>query len=142
MPDPTRTPKRVASTRSVFRAASSTAITAQATAYLRKGSNFRSSFLSMYLRGSKPLSSPAMRVSNPVASNRVMGPMPERPSRRACQNSSAVLPTGVTAPTPVITTRRWSMACEDRPRLLVLLDVADGVPHGGDLLGVLVGNLQ
>ncbi len=47
MPEPTSTPKRVRSTRSTFRPASSTAIAAQASAYLRNGSNLRSSFLSM-----------------------------------------------------------------------------------------------
>src|SRR5262245_52389866 len=113
------------------------------TAYLRKGSNLRSSFLSMYLSGSKPLTSAAMRVSKPVGSNRVMGPAPERPSIRPAQNSSAVFPTGVTAPTPVITTRRLSMVMTGRTtRLLVLLDVADGVADGRDLLRVLVGNLE
>ena len=63
MPEPTSTPKREASTRSAWIPASSTAIAAQATAYLRKRSNLRSSFLSMYLRGSNPLTSPAMRVA-------------------------------------------------------------------------------
>ncbi len=110
IPEPTSTPKRVASTRSVLSPASSTAITAQATAYLRNRSNLRSSFLSMYLSGSKPLISPAMRVGIWLASNRVIGPIPDRPARREAQNSSAVLPTGVTAPAPVITTRRLSMA--------------------------------
>src|ERR1700682_6330001 len=72
-----------------------------------------------------------------------MGPIPERPATRAGQNSPAVFPTGVTAPAPVITTRRLSMAMApaDR-RLLVLLDVADGIPDGRDLLRVLVGDLE
>src|SRR5262249_15203467 len=138
---PTRTPERVASALSVLSAASSTAIDALATAYLRKGSNLRSSFLSMYLSGSNPLSSPAMRVSKPAVSNPVMGPIPERPSMRACQNSSAALPTGVTAPTPVITTRRLSMATE-RLDLLLLLDAAEGVAHRGALRRVGVGDRQ
>src|SRR2546428_6570596 len=142
MPEPTRTPKRVLSTCSRSRPASSTAITAQAMAYLRKGSNFRSSFLSMYLSGSKPLSSPAMRVGKPVASKRVMGPIPDAPRVRAAQNSSAVVPVGVTAPTPVMTTRAGLSTPVARPPLLVLFDVGDGVPHGDDLLGLLVGNLE
>ena len=62
IPDPTSTPKRVPSTLPTSSPESSTAITAQAIAYFKKGSSFRSSFLSMYLRGSKPFSSPAMRV--------------------------------------------------------------------------------
>ena len=47
MPEPTSTPNRALSTRSRFRPESSTAMTPQATAYLRNGSNLRSSFLSM-----------------------------------------------------------------------------------------------
>src|SRR5262249_23117216 len=67
-----------------------------------------------------------------------MGPTPETPRSRAPQNSSVVLPIGVTAPSPVTTTRRLSTL---RP-LLVLFDVGDGVSHRGDLLGVLVGDLE
>src|SRR5262245_169993 len=139
MPEPTRTPKRVPSIWSTFRSASSTAITAPAMAYFRYGSSLRSSFLSMYLSGSKPLSSPAMRVAKPLASNRVIGPMPETPLTSAAQNSSAVLPIGVRAPRPVMTTRR--LFTRSAP-LLVFLDVGDRIPHGGDLLGILVGNLE
>ena len=32
--------------------------------------------------------------------------MPERPSTQPCQNSSTLLPSGVSAPMPVMTTRR------------------------------------
>src|SRR3972149_7953370 len=71
-----------------------------------------------------------------------MGPMPDLPASRADQNSSAVLPTGVTAPTPVMTTRRLSTACSGPVPLLVLFDVIDGVPDGHDLLRVLVGDLE
>src|SRR6266542_1598123 len=121
MPEPTSTPKRAPSTASTLRSASSTAMTAQAIAYLRKGSNLRSSFLSMYLSGS----------------------MPDLPAIRAAQNSSAVFPTGVTAPTPVTTTR--FISARRAPRVcpsLILFDVVDGVPDGHDLLGVFVGNLE
>src|SRR6266498_5155685 len=61
---------------------------------------------------------------------------------RAVQNSSAVFPMGVTAPTPVMTTRPGLSTRVTRPRLLVLFDVGDGVPDGDDLLGILVGNLE
>src|SRR5712692_3420580 len=143
MPEPTSTPKRAPSTVSTLRPASSTAMTAQAIAYLRKGSNFRSSFLSMYLSGSKPRTSPAMRVGKPVVSKRVIGPIPDLPAIRAAQNSSAVFPTGVTAPTPVTTTRFISIRRAPRVRpLLILFDVVDGVPDGHNLLGILVGNLE
>jgi hypothetical protein len=36
----------------------------------------------------------------------VIGPMPLRPATSAAQVSAAVVPQGVTAPKPVITTRR------------------------------------
>ena len=61
--------------------------------------------------GWKPFTSPAMRLGNLLASNRVMGAMPERPARSAYQVSSVPMPTGVTRPTPVTTTlRRIGMA--------------------------------
>jgi len=47
-------------------------------------------------------------VGSGDASKRVTGPIPDFPWISAAQNSSAVLPTGVTAPTPVTTTRRIS----------------------------------
>ena len=94
MPEPTSTPKRLLSTRSTLSPASSTAMAAQATAYFRYGSSFRSSFLSMYLSGSKPLSSPAMRVAKPVASKRVMGPMPDTPCNQARPELLGGIPDG------------------------------------------------
>src|SRR5215813_8406064 len=66
-----------------------------------------------------------------------MGAMPERPSVSPDQNSSAVLPMGVRAPSPVTTTRRPAFTGSG-----IVLDVLDGVAHGHDLLGVLVGNLD
>src|ERR1700752_621968 len=83
-----------------------------------------------------------MRVGRGLASNRVMGPIPDFPCVSAVQNSSAVLPTGVTAPAPVMTTRPASPGPSVRPPLRVLLDVADGVPDRGDLLRVLVRDLE
>src|SRR4249920_1079188 len=64
--------------------------------------------------------------------------MPDRPATTLCHASSTVLPTGLTMPSPVTTTRRW-----DKLRLLreVALDVVDGLLHGGDLLGVFVRDL-
>src|SRR4029450_1387977 len=67
--------------------------------------------------------------------------MPDRPCLSEAQNSSAVLPTGVRAPTPVTTTRRGSPALTTRPSGVVL-DVLDGVADRHDLLGVLVGDLD
>src|SRR5215469_14222539 len=68
-----------------------------------------------------------------------MGPIPDTPSRSEVHSSSAVLPMGVTAPSPVTTTRRLSTLSAS---LLVLFDVRDRVSHRSDLLGVLVGNLE
>src|SRR5688572_17870967 len=96
----------------------------------------------MKFRGSKLLSSPAIRVGKPVVSNRVIGAMPDRPWTRDVQNSSAVFPTGVTAPTPVMTTRGALNAPASAGPLDLFLDVADGVPDRGDLLGVLVRDLE
>src|SRR2546427_2078534 len=62
--------------------------------------------------------------------------MPYFPCVIADQNSSTLLPTGVSAPMPVTTTRRGSTA------LRVVLDVLDGVADGHDLLGVLVRDLD
>src|SRR2546426_1280271 len=144
MPEPMSTPKRVPSSLAGSRPESSTAMTEHAIAYLRYGSSRRASFLSTYFSSSKLRTSPAMRVTNwnsPLAvlvcaSNFVIGPMPDLPCVSADQNSSTVLPTGVSAPMPVTTTRRGSTA------LRVVLDVLDGVADGHDLLGVLVRDLD
>src|SRR5215472_7935030 len=47
-----------------------------------------------------------MRVSKPSGSKRVIGPAPEQPARRPAQVAATSSPTGVTAPRPVMTTRR------------------------------------
>src|SRR6266850_3987305 len=117
MPEPMSTPKRVLSTLAGSSAASSTAIALVAMAYFRYGSRRRASFFSTYLSSSKLRTSPAMRVtylnwplaSFSLTSNFVMGPMPDLPCLRDDQNSSVLLPTGVSAPRPVTTTRRSLM---------------------------------
>src|SRR6476646_825184 len=63
---------------------------------------------SIAIVGSKPFTSAAMRMSKSDASNAVIGAAPDVPAVRACQYSGALLPIGVTAPTPVITARRDS----------------------------------
>src|SRR5919108_318118 len=145
MPEPINVPNRVASTFPVSRPESSTAMTAHAIAYFRYGSRRRASFLSTYLSSSKFRTSPAIRVGNwnsPLAvfasaSNLVMGPTPDLPSLSADQNSSTVLPTGVSAPSPVTTTRGISTM-----RLRVVLDVLDRVADRHDLLRILVRDLD
>src|SRR5581483_11792816 len=105
---------------------------------------------------------PAMRDGKPVASKRVIGPMPERPARIASHAVATPMPTGETMPRPVTTTRRrfMRMSAEGRGRrvtralavwrarrrpatgrvllLDVRADVVDRLLHGGDLLGLLI----
>src|SRR5512143_1417730 len=121
-----------------------------------KRSIFLTSFFSTQRSGSKPLTSPAMRVAKPAVSKRVIGPMPERPASSASQVGAVPTPSGDTSPTPVTTTRRRSLLAmlSRMPRppagggpgsvLLggVLLDVGDGLGDLADLLGVLVRNLD
>src|SRR5687767_968327 len=90
--------------------------------------------------------------------------MPLRPARMADQAVATSLPTGDTIPSPVTTTRRLdtlSSAAVRRMRggsgagdhlrapprngssgLAAIRDVADGLAHSGDLLGVFVRNLD
>src|SRR5947207_13544051 len=49
-----------------------------------------------------------MRTANPVVSNRERVSIPEQPASKLLQVSAALLPTGVTAPNPVTTTRHGS----------------------------------
>ena len=55
---------------------------------------------------SKPGTSAAMRTGNSLGSNRDIFPTPDRPACRPSQVADAVSPSGLTIPTPVITTRR------------------------------------
>jgi hypothetical protein len=64
------------------------------------------SFFSMNCSGSKFLTSPAMRVENADASNRVIGPIPLCPAHNASQFASVPMPSDDTKPMPVTTTRR------------------------------------
>src|SRR5262245_56129151 len=114
-----------------------------------KRSIFFSSFFSMNCSGSKPLTSPAKRVANADASNRVMGPMPLTPPQRASQLAWIPMPTGDTRPRPVTTTRLLNIPPSLRPSwatpsllLGVRLDVVDRLLDARDLLGVLVRNLD
>src|SRR5215831_5910250 len=154
MPEPTSAPARVASTweKSIF--ASSTASTPATIAYWMKRSSFLSSFFSITFRGSKLLTSAAIRESRRLASNRVIGPTPDRPSQTARQYSGTEFPKGVTAPSPVSTTRGLPPSTPITPPppsmvprkpgggLSVFLDILDRVTHRGDLLRVLVRDLD
>src|SRR4051812_2446528 len=99
----------------------------------------------------RPLTSPAIWQAKPEASKREILPMPDRPARMSPQPSSTLLPTGLTRPSPVTTTRRRVIAAAPKlqgmrksgsSRLLVLYCVVDRQLHGGDLLCFLVGNLD
>src|SRR5574340_843360 len=55
--------------------------------------------------GSNPLTSAAIRVGKPEASNEAIDAAPLAPAHTAAHVDAASLPTGVTAPMPVIATR-------------------------------------
>ena len=62
-------------------------------------------FFSVHVRsGSNPFSSPAIFVSKAAQSNLVIRAMPDFPAQIPSQVSATELPSGVTAPMPVITT--------------------------------------
>src|SRR5947209_7193279 len=65
----------------------------------------RASLVFMYVAGSNPLSSPAMRTGNRPASKRVIHPMPDSPRLTASQVVATSFPNGVKHPIPVTTTR-------------------------------------
>src|SRR3974390_416510 len=97
----------------------------------------RASFFSTYCRGSKFLTSAAIRQANSAASNPLRGAMPLFPASSPRQTSSALLPTPQISPTPVTTTRRAKLIS-----FRVGVDVVDRVFHGANLLGLLVGDLN
>src|SRR5919201_3653426 len=146
MPDAINTPTRGPSAGVTLRPASSIANCDAAIAYWMKTSIFLTSFFSMNARGSKPFTSPAMRVENCEASNFVIRATPLRPARSALQFASVPIPSDDTRPMPVTTTRRLS-TMNDLPlglflRFCVRFDVFDGFLDAGDLLGILVGDLD
>src|SRR6266545_6817138 len=107
-----------------------------------KVSIFLTSFFSTKTAGSKFLTSAAILAGKSLASNRVMGPTPDLPLTRQLQVSREPTPTAVTRPTPVITTRRFTIRLSFLGLVDVGLDIRDGILHRLDFLGVLVGNLN
>src|SRR5262245_10067286 len=63
-------------------------------------------FFSIHFSAENPLSSPANFTAWAEVSQAVIGPIPLRPARRPSQVLSVSIPTGLTAPMPVMTTRR------------------------------------
>src|ERR671933_1833602 len=92
----------------MFRLASAVASLAATRANLALRSMCRRSLGEMWSSGLKFFTSPPMRTPNPDASNSEIVSMPEQPASRLAQVSGTLVPTGVTAPRPVTTTRRGS----------------------------------
>src|SRR5437867_3698660 len=108
VPVPIRTPTRLTSTLSQLfaRQASVIASSAAPIANWANRSYRRSSFLSRKRAGSKSFTSHANRTDDCTGSKRVIAPAPDRPATRASQVVRVVLPSGLTSPRPVMTTRR------------------------------------
>src|SRR6058998_2901509 len=102
-------------------AASAHASEADASAKWTYRSVRRASFVSRYADGSNPSTSPATLTGRSSVGNCVIRRTPFRPEVIPFQKSSTPVPTGVTAPMPVTTTRgRWLIV-----RLLGLRRSAD-----------------
>src|SRR5581483_10519038 len=94
-----------------------------------------------YSAGSKPFTSAATLHGNGAGSNRVIGAIPSTPSRRPCQNALTPMPIGVTAPRPVMTTRRPALDQRQHVRhrlqpgqfLLGDLDLEPALDRDGEL---------
>src|ERR1043165_5339179 len=141
MPDAMNTPTRGATSGVTCSRESSIANCDAAIAYWMKMSIFLTSFFSMNASGSKPFTSPAMRVANCDASNLVIVVTPLHPALSAFQFASVPLPSDDTRPMPVTTTRRV-LAMSLLFGLGVRFDVLDRFLDAGNLLGILVGNLD
>src|SRR4029453_12628444 len=99
------------------------------------------------LRGSKFLTSLAMRTGKAEMSKRVIGPTPLRPASRFDQTSSLVLPEPQMRPMPVTTTRRFNPYLQDQKLaafglLRMFLYLVYCVTHALNLLRVFLGNLD
>src|SRR3954469_5171552 len=101
----------------------------------------RASLGDMYGATSNFFTSPAIWLARREGSKRVMRVMPFVPATAAAQASATLLPIGLIMPSPVRTTlRRLTSSKRRRSSLGVRLDVIDGLLHGGDFLGLFVGN--
>src|SRR3954471_4257959 len=138
MPDPMWTPTRSSFSGVIFRPDILRASSAAAIARWMKRPIFLTSFFSMYCKGSKFLTSAAIWQANALASKPVMSATPLFPASRALHTSSVELPTPQINPRPVTTTLRPNLLA----RLCVLADVVNGVLHGANFFGVLVGDLD
>src|SRR6185295_19684371 len=71
-----------------------------------------------------------------------MRPIPDWPAHNAFQVFSTPIPSGVTNPKPVTTTRLGWYAPIPHPDLKFLLNILDGFSHRQDLFGVLIRNFD
>src|SRR5690606_6373112 len=136
IPLPMTTPVRSADGTDLSRPAWVTAWCAAAIANWANRSSRRASFRSMYCSGSNSLTSQANRTLSLLASNLAIGAAPERPASRPLQVDSTSVPTGVTSPRPVTTTRCAKLF----PDLGV--EITQGISNGAELFGVLVGDVD
>src|SRR5437773_3176147 len=104
--EPIMAPTRSASSRAGSSSASATASRALATASCEKRSSRLARFAARWSRGRKSGISAAMRLRNGVGSKRVISRTAERRAVSPAHRPSTAVPMGVTAPTPVIRTRR------------------------------------
>src|SRR6185436_17612593 len=107
-----------------------------------KTSIFLTSFFSMKSSGSNPLTSAAICAAYPVMSNLVTRVTPDVPASSARQVSAVPMPSDDTSPMPVMTTRLFTLGPLLFLSLGVRVDVVDRFLDAGDLLGVLVRNLD
>ena len=104
MPQPMITPARYGSTSFISEPQSASASLAATTANWVNRSIWRISFFSRWSAGSKPRTIPATLMPTSVGSNLSILEMPSLPCLTFSQNVFASLPSGLTVPTPVITT--------------------------------------
>src|SRR5438445_3107256 len=104
--EPISAPTRSQSSRAGASSASASANRALMTASCEKRSSRLARFASRWSWGRKSGISAAMRLRKGVGSKRVTARTAERRATRPAHSPSAAVPIGVTAPTPVMTTRR------------------------------------
>src|SRR5262245_36760146 len=131
------TPPRSAGTSGL--PASSHASAAEDTAKWTNRSVRRISLGSSQGLGSKSGTSPATETGRSPASKAVIARMPLRPVVSPAQNSSTPVPTGVTGPMPVTTTRS---PIRSLGRAQLLLDERHGLPDRLDALHLLFGDVD
>src|SRR5579875_251864 len=140
MPEPMTTPTRSRFAAEIAKPASSSASRVAAIARWTKRSLRRTSLRSRYAAGSKSVTAAAIWHVNAPGSKDAIRRTPDRPSMSAFQNASLPVPIGLTTPSPVTATRPGPALL--RRRLGVAFNVLHGLADRGDLLRILVRDLQ